>query len=122
MSWGVGCVHPDRDFIQNQGDEVIAWQCRRCLTIGTSDLELHLRREAPHLLTRPDIDECEWCGNNFDSSKRYKIKNHTDRWIFKRYCSRICYFEDLEDRRETGRKISNRDPYQRGKEICRSRS
>lgn len=95
MTDGFGfCDHDLVDYIENRAGARIAWSCRRCQTRG------NVQPDPVEAAQR----ECDWCGDDYESWGT----NYKARWISKRFCSNACYDEDLEDRRVTGRKLSQR--------------
>lgn len=62
--------------------------------------------------TVPQLIECDWCGEDLDPER--EARSAKQRWIFKRFCDQYCYEDDLEDRRETGRALTNPDTVGRG--------
>lgn len=122
VQFGVGCDHASRSIVRNQADEPIAWQCNHCPAYGSIEFTpvvdvIAVSTEPPRRgrATVPTLDECDWCGNNIDRSAEpltYRAK-----WIRKRYCSEPCYLDDLEDRRDTRRPITNADRSGRGKQL-----
>jgi len=98
------CAHESRQYIESYAGEIIAWSCNKCLATGMYDLPAF-----------PTSKECEWCGDDLVPDRT--SRNAPMRWIYRRYCSKTCYEEDLEDRRVTGRRLSNPDPAGRGKQL-----
>jgi hypothetical protein len=95
--FGIGCAHPRREYVQNQDGVIIAWACPQCHARGTSGLP------------KPMLKGCEWCGADY-----LPIPGN---WFLKRYCSRRCYWDDLDERRIEGRPLTNPDPLQRGRHL-----
>lgn len=114
---GIRCDHARREYVQNQAGEIIAWSCNQCPATGKVELkpEPQLRPVWPLPSTVPQLDECDWCGDSLNVSRA--AVNAKQRWIFKRFCDEHCYADDLEDRRATGRPITNRDELRRGFEL-----
>ena len=112
LSFGIGCAHERRTHHTNQSGELIAWSCDGCRATGRME-----RDTVPSVLpsTVPHLDECDWCGDPLDPSRVGRYPK--ERWLFKRYCGVNCYGDDLEDRRETGRTITNPDALARGFQI-----
>ncbi len=95
--FGLRCDHAGREYIANQAGEIIAWSCNSCAATGNSDL----------VALAPARRECEWCGDGYDPAR--------DNWFHRRYCSRRCYWEDLDERRIEGRPLTDQD--NRGRRI-----
>ena len=94
------CSHDKKDWVENQAGERIAWVCGRC---GYKEACSPTPPPLPE--TPVCLRECEWCGKDYDPKK---LPDFLNRFISKRFCSKACYEEDLEDRRETGRQLSGR--------------
>lgn len=109
---GVRCGHERRTYHANQAGELIAWSCDQCLATGAYSTPVSMRRPPGGLpSTVPQLPTCDWCA---EPLLPRPARTAFDRWLFKRYCTRECYAEDLEDRRETGRRITHRDALGRG--------
>jgi hypothetical protein len=106
---GVRCAHERRTYVTNQVGETIAWSCDQCPATGAASTPRRAARPTSNLPTTvPQLDECDWCG---DPLPKRVARTAFARWLFKRYCGRACYTDDLEDRRETGRAITCPDSW-----------
>lgn len=112
MTLGARCRHERRTHHTNQVGEVIAWSCDQCAATGAYSTPVSAVRPRSNLPeTVPQLPACDWCA---EPLLPRPARNAFERWLFKRYCNRACYEEDLEDRRETGRVITCPDTLRRG--------